>query len=207
MCIGTGTAWVLTATTEKLVAPFVDGAYICNHPAGGGGQLASLNTGGSAISLAMEKIGESEFTSQRVDELINSAPVGCDGLKCVELTNTKITFASENSRHTPGHYVRAVVEGLAEKLREYLQKFSLGGFTANRLIMCGKVSTSGPVSQIVADVTGLPVICLSESDVSAYGATIIAASLGGSKNTLKSNAEKLGLNSKTILSSNQSERK
>jgi len=193
VCIGTGTAWVLTATTEELCLPVVEGAYVCPHPAGGGGQLVSLGTGGSAIAMVLEEIGEPNASPQRVDELIESAPPGCDGLRCVELSNSVIRFEGESQSHTSGHCVRAVVETLAGKLQNYLDEFLRRDMRIERLIMCGKGATSGPVSGIVADITGMEVSRLVEPDVSAYGAALIAACCGQSVESLKQTAMRLGL--------------
>lgn len=193
VCIGTGTAWVLTATTDKILPPAVEGGYVCPHPAGGGGQLISLGTGGSAIAVVLEAIGEPNASPQRVDELIASAPAGCDGLRCVGLSNSSIRFEGESPRHTPGHRVRAVVEALTDKLRKYLEEFLRRDMKIKRFIMCGQAATSEPVSAIVADITGLAVVRLAEPDVSAYGAALTAVCCGQGVESLNQTARRLGL--------------
>jgi sugar (pentulose or hexulose) kinase len=46
-----------------------------------------------------------------------------------------------------------------------------------RLTMCGSAAASSNVPQVIADVVGLPVSCVAVSDVSAFGAAIIARKL------------------------------
>ena len=79
--------------------------------------------------------------------------------------------------HTSAHVVRSVLEGLVMELTRYLGFFRESGLTPKRLIMCGGAADSHVTPQMVADVTGLDVLCQSRSGASAVGAAIIARSL------------------------------
>jgi xylulokinase len=49
--VGTGTAWVLLAVNDRLAAPVIDEAFVCNHVVEGlSGQILSLVNGGSAFT-------------------------------------------------------------------------------------------------------------------------------------------------------------
>ena len=58
--LGTGTAWVLLATTGRLVPPIAPRTFVCPHPLEGlYGQLLSMSNGGSALQWALDITGNS----------------------------------------------------------------------------------------------------------------------------------------------------
>jgi xylulokinase len=188
LCLGTGTAWVLLALTERLTPPVTPGAFVCPHLVEGvWGQLLSMCNGGSAIGWTMRLLGKGPPAVPRVDELAASAPAGCDGLRLRPLLTgcpTAGELAGKGGRlsgialaHSAGHLVRAVIEGLSFELGRHLRILERAGVPVDRLIVSGGAAVSSLTPQILADVTDKPVTCISHDAVSALGASILARAM------------------------------
>ncbi|MEN6494239.1 MAG: FGGY-family carbohydrate kinase [Thermoguttaceae bacterium] len=186
--LGTGTAWVLLAVTDRLPQPVIDEAFICTHVVEGlFGQILSLVNGGSALDWARRLLGMHDAAADDLDRVIASVAPGSEGLRCVPLLasgggagvtpETRGALTGLQLAHGPAHVLRAVVEGLACELTRYLEFLAEAEIAVDRLILCGKAATSQTTPQILADVTGLPVACSSQADTSALGAAIIARGL------------------------------
>jgi xylulokinase len=176
--IGTGTAWVLLAVSNALPAPATDGAFLCRHIVDGRfGQLLSLLNGGSSLTSAVEQLGLD--ANVNIDALIADVAPGADGLSHWPFLlgpgeglgpDATARFMGRTPAHSNGHVLRAVLEGLVFELNRYL------GFlqSCDRIILCGAAAASRLTPQIVADVTGLAVGCIPQSDASAIGAGMLA---------------------------------
>jgi len=185
---GAGTAWVLLAATDRLMPPVIDAGFVCTHVVEGlFGQMLSMVNGGSAFTWATELLGLADRTGPQLDEIMQSAPPGSDGLLFrPTLTagggerlpaDTKGCLAGIALSHRPAHVLRAVTEGLAAELTRYIGFFTAGGVEIRRLIMTGGAAASEVTPQIVADMTGLPLVCTTESEMSALGAAVVARGL------------------------------
>jgi len=188
VCLGTGTAWVILANTPALAPPVTAGAFVCPHPVEGiYGQMLSMVNGGSSLDWAISLVGRNKPGTRSIDDALEAAPPAADGLRFWPLLSpsggpgpfdapggrlTGLTLA-----HTPDHLIRAVVEGLACELARHLNILTDAGLPVRRLVMCGAAATSRTTPQIVADVTGRPVACVTEPAVSALGAATIARAL------------------------------
>lgn len=185
---GAGTAWVLLANSARLVPPIIPRAFVAPHPiAGLWGQMLSLINGGSTVEWALRLLGQARLGLGQVDDLVDQAPAGCDGLRCWPLL---IPDAESDGRfraggriehiklaHGPSHFLRAVLEGLACELARHLRLLTAAGLSARRLLMCGSASASRTTPQILADVIDTPITCVETPDVSALGAAMIARAL------------------------------
>jgi len=184
---GAGTAWVLLANSSRLVPPIIPRAFVGPHPISGlWGQMLSLVNGGSAVDWALRLLGQTRGGLDQVDDLVDQAPAGCDGLRCWPLlvpANTDGPFRGGGRLdritlgHGPCHLLRAVLEGLACELARHLCLLAAAGLSARRLLMCGSASASRTTPQILADVIGMPITCVETPDVSALGAAMIARGL------------------------------
>ena len=182
---GTGTAWVLLANTDRLAPPVEGLAFVCTHVVDGlFGQMLSMVNGGSAFAWAVETLGLTDRSGVELDAMMAEIPAGCDGLRCrptlssgagAEAGGGELTGLRLN--HTPGHVLRAVTEGLARELSRFLGYLTDAGVSARRLVMTGGAAASSVTLQIVADVTGLPLVACTEADTSAAGAAVLARSL------------------------------
>lgn len=185
---GAGTAWVLLAVTDKLTGPVVDSAYECTHIVDGlYGQILSMVNGGSSLSWMLKILGLEHSESNQIDGMVEHVPSGSDGLMFWPVLvqggqeglpkGVAGQLAGLKLSHTNAHIVRAVIEGLACELTRHLRVLIEAGLNVKRLVMVGKAANSRVTPQIVADVTGLPIVCVQEPAVSALGAAIIARAL------------------------------
>ncbi|NLS91077.1 MAG: hypothetical protein GXX96_02710 [Planctomycetaceae bacterium] len=186
--VGTGTAWVLLATMGRLAPPIAPRTFVCPHPFEGlYGQLLSMSNGGSAVQWLLEVTGQSALRGEELDDRLASVSPGADGLRCWPLLKEagriagSMTpggrFAGITLGHSASHLLRAVVEGLACELMRHLDWFTAAGSPMNRLVVSGPAAASSVVPQILADVTSRPVTCLSQPEMSAFGAATIARGL------------------------------
>ena len=210
VCLGTGTAWVLLAATDRLAPPVTPGAFVCQHLVDGvWGQLLSMCNGGSSVEWAMRLLGRGEPAVAKVDELAASAPPGSGGLCFRPLLGTcptagpladrggqldGITFA-----HGPDHLVRAVLEGLACELARHVLILARAGVTVERLLLSGGAADSRVTPEILANVTGKPVTCLRRSAISAVGAAVLARAMIEGQTRLADLAVRLAPAGRTVL--------
>ncbi len=207
--VGTGTAWVLLATTGRLMPPIAPRTFVCPHPLEGlYGQLLSMSNGGSAVQWVLDVTGQSELRGEELDDRLASVSPGANGLRCWPLlmesggaigdTLPGGRFLGIRLGHSASHMLRAVVEGLACELKRHLELFTNAGAPVKRLVVSGPAAVSSVVPQILADVANRPVTCLSESDVSAYGAAMIAQGLANPDANLRELATTLAPSRRTV---------
>ncbi|MGC6083942.1 L-fuculokinase [Enterobacter hormaechei] len=104
-------------------------------------------------------------------------PAGCDGLKmnCDLLHSNNAGWSGVNLNSSRAHFYRAALEGLAYKLRHNLKTLeSLGGFSANELLLVGGGSRNMLWNQIKADIIGIPIKVLDDSETTVSGAAMYA---------------------------------
>ncbi len=186
--IGTGTAWVLLAVTDRLAAPVIDEAFACGHVVEGlSGQILSLVNGGSTLTWALHLMGHDAADPGDLERLLTSAPPGSAGLVCWPFLagsgapglapNTKGRLSGLQLPHGPAHVARAAVEGLVFELNRHLGFLRHAGLPPVQLVMSGGAAAGRVTPQIVADVTGLPLRCVSDTEASLLGAVVIARGL------------------------------
>jgi xylulokinase len=185
---GTGTAWVLLANAGKLSPPAVPDAFVCSHPVAGlYGQMLSMVNGGSSIQWAMDLLGRRHMDGPTVDQLLDAAPPGAEGLRFWPFLSSgpkgkggarlRGQLSGITLAHAGAHLIRAVVEGLACELFRHVSQIVDAGIPVERLVLCGSAASGRNTPQIVADVTRLPVCCVEMPDISALGAAMLARSL------------------------------
>lgn len=193
--VGTGTAWVLLAVNDRLTTPVIDEAFVCNHVVeGSSGQILSLVNGGSAFSWGTSVLGLTEKRGDEIEALLESSPPGSAGLCFWPFLvsagvsglapETKGRLSGLQLSHVSGDILRAVVEGLAFELNRYLGFLRNAGWPVERLVLGGGAGSSRVTSQILADVTGLPLACWSNGEASLLGAAILARGLLDTKTSL-----------------------
>ncbi|NLX98301.1 MAG: FGGY-family carbohydrate kinase [Rhodopirellula sp.] len=209
VCLGTGTAWVLVAGTNRLVRPVTPSTFIAPHPVAGlNGQMLSMTNGGSAVDWVLELTNRREWSSEKIDEALAAVPAGSDGLCFWPLLSpgsSGIAFGQPGGRidglhlpHTSNHLLRAVIEGLACELARHLQRLLAAGVPVRRLVLCGSAAGSDVTPQVVADVTRRPVACIAESSISAFGASVIARAMIEPEAELGALARRLASERRTV---------
>lgn len=186
--VGTGTAWVLLAVTESMSRPVSDRAFSCHHVADNfWGQIVSMVNGGSALAWALKLTGHEHSSPGEIDQALESAPPGSDGLRCFPFfapgdpTGLAGSMAGRFSglrlAHGSGHVVRAVLEGLAYELARHIDFLRAAGMPVQRLVLGGSGAASRVTPQILAAVTGVPLACAGPEGGSPLGAAILARGL------------------------------
>jgi len=128
--------------------------------------------------------GGSDY-QQMIDEA-TVIPAGCDGVRMNPnlLANAEGigqgTFSGLSLDTTRGHFYRAALEALAMVLKKQLgQLEQIGQFNTERLLLVGGGSRNPLWNQIKADVLGIPVLAIDESETTVLGAAIYAMAGSG----------------------------
>ncbi len=186
--IGTGTAWVLLAIHDRLSAPVIDEAFVCHHVIDGRwGQILSLGNGGSAFAWALRLTGMEGAGSDKIESLLGSATPGCEGLRCWPFLatgsvagvpeSTPGRLAGLRMQQGPAELLRSVVEGLGCELNRYLELLRRADWPVERIVLSGGAADSPTTSQILADITGVPLSRVGYRDTSLLGAAMLARGL------------------------------
>ncbi len=95
----------------------------------------------------------------------------------------KASFSGIDQSHGSGHFVRAVMEGVAFSLKDCLTMFRANGLDMKTAVIAGGVAKSAVWTRIITDVLGLETFTTSDGE-SAFGACLIAAPRAGCFATL-----------------------
>lgn len=189
--IGAGTAWVLLAAVDAdsgSLRPVIPRAFACTHVVKGlYGQMLSMVNGGSAFRWARELLALGELNRDELDAMMDSVPPGSAGVRFRPLlapgggaglrAGTRGCLEGLRLSHGTGHVLRAVAEGLVMELARHLRFLLDAEVRVKRLVMCGGGALSRLTPQMLADTAGIPVACVTEGEVSALGAAIVARGL------------------------------
>jgi len=133
---------------------------------------------------------ESEIPWVTLENTARSVSPGCDGLVIVPyLQGAQAPYWDENARglvfglrtvHEKSHFVRAVLEGLALESRRQLQLLETGSdIRLDEIRLYGGAVENALWRQLLATVTGLPVVTTATKETTALGAAICAAAGAG----------------------------
>ena len=193
LLINIGTGGQISATNERYVTPgvletrcHVDGRYLL---------VGAGIVGGTAYAAwrdFVRQVGETCFgidTSVDLYPILNrlaaEVPAGSDGLRCdPRFAGTRPDPGQRGhfdgislANFTPGHFARAVLEGVAESFAEQYKLMERTGLPArSRLIGSGNGIRRNPLlGQILATRFGMPLVTPSHLEEAAYGAALVAA--------------------------------
>jgi sugar (pentulose or hexulose) kinase len=197
--LGTGTVWVLLAVADQPQAPAAPNAFVCHHLVPGlHGQILSMINGGSALSWVLGLTGANGKCGDSIESLLESVSQGSEGVTFRPFLapsapsgvapGSRGGFSGLQLSHRAPHLVRAVLEGLAFELRRHLCILDRAGITTSNLVLSGAAAASPVTSQLLADVTGLPLVRAANAN-SAFGAAILARKLAAPALSLASLAE------------------
>jgi xylulokinase len=157
-----------------------------------------LPTGGMAFKWFRDTFGDSEIQAAReskrdaydiLTEMAAQVAPGSDGL--VMLPHLMGAFSPEENPaargvfsgftlgHGKGHFVRAILEGVAFNLRQILESLSQTGYHFSEVRTSGGGSRSTLWNQIKADVCGLPIATLINEETALLGDAILAGAACG----------------------------
>lgn len=158
----------------------------------------NLPTGGMAFKWFRDVFGEFEFQEAKAgnrdvyDLLTEQAaliPPGCDGLVMLphlmgayspeENPAARGVFSGFTLGHGKGHFVRAILEGVAFNLHQILIALNEAGLHFNEVRTSGGGARSPLWNQIKADVCGLPIATLANEETALLGDAILAGAACG----------------------------
>ncbi len=206
--VGTGTAWVLLHISDQSRVPVTDEAFVCHHLLDQlWGQILSMVNGGSSLNWALELAGKSK-DSDTIEQLLAAAPPGSDGLIFWPFLTSfgasglapgiRGRLAGIQLHHTAPHFMRAVIEGLGYELNRYLGLLQAKSQPVDRLVIGGGAAASAITPQILADISGLTLLCFPGSDPTPLGAAVIARGLLEPDQSLSTLAQEMGPPSREI---------
>ena len=151
-------------------------------------------TAGLALKWFKDTFGQQEVLEAErnggdayhlLDQYAEKAPVGSDGLMMLPYfagtgsleCNPKVkgVFAGITLGMTKGHFVRAILESVSLMVRHHLEAMKNKGIDIQVIRIVGGASKSALWNQMLADVTGLPVLTLRNVENSVMGACLLAA--------------------------------
>lgn len=146
-----------------------------------------------------EKTGLNAYT--QMDELVKATPPGADGLimlpyfqgSGIPELNEKAegVYYGMNAGHTKGHFIRAIMEGLAIALKRMLECEAELGASATEIRSLGGGSKSKAWCQIKADILGIPVKVVNNSESTpCMGCAILAGVANGIWPSIEEAAER-----------------
>ncbi len=187
-----GTAWVLLAVLADRSAGFRSGMAVGPHvQAGLWGGIRSLGGLGASMEWLMETFwADAMERSEKyaaIDAAAGQAAPGAGGLLCFPLAGGHAAifgparggFVHLTLGHTRGDLARAVMEGAAHELRWALEEMQQTGAAVTGLRMVGGAARSPVWPQIIADLTGIPVVLPAMHDAACAGAAILAGVAAG----------------------------
>ncbi|EYF02492.1 FGGY-family carbohydrate kinase [Chondromyces apiculatus] len=187
-----------TAIVSGVVSPAyrIDRAFRTMYAATPGAYLLETDLKGGTFTLSwlVERLlgraaGDAEAVLGGLEREARGLPPGADGLLLVPYWNgvmnpywddgaTGITLGWHGG-HAPAHLYRAILEGIALEQRLHTEAVEAASGAIDELLVMGGGSRSDLWCQILADVTGKPVVRAGASEASALGAGILAAWAAG----------------------------
>ena len=179
-----GTSGVVFASTDKPAMDRLGRLHTFCHAAPGLWHVMGV-TNGAGLSLRYFRDTFAPINSyEELLVLAGEIPAGSDGLFWAPYlfgertphldAKARAAFIGITASHTRGHFVRAVLEGVAFSLRDTLTLFSELGIPVNEIRLGGGGARAKLWRQIQADVYGRPVAKLEAEEGGAFGAALLA---------------------------------
>ena len=175
--LSSGTAWVLLATSDKLV-------WDENHLISPGihllkdryGLLTAVSSAGDSLNW-FQSTFQHHMTLERLSDEVRKVNAGSDGMVFVPKWTSKserASFLNVDTAHDRMHFARAVFEGVALANRRHIEAFHEIGMKIEKLIMIGGGTRSSVWPSIVADVSGILLEIPEQKEAACAGAAILA---------------------------------
>ena len=208
--IGSGTCWVVTALSEK--ANFESGiAQSKSAVPGLWGSCWSLSSGGVCLdwmrkNVALSAEGET-ISYEEINSEIPKRKAAEDGLFFYPFSGytenrkgfSKGSFIGLDLSHDRFDIMRAIMEGVGFQIRWMMEYFKSKPSTADGLKLAGGATKSKAWSQIVADITGLPIRIPEVADLACVGAAVLAGTGSGVFSSLSEGCKRLAVNENVLM--------
>lgn len=181
--IGSGTCWVVTAIGDT---PDFESGLAQSVAAAKGlwGSLSSLSSGGVCLEWLRKNIatadGEGLIDFKTLDTEAAKRQAAFDGLFFYPFSGkhaggrfTKASFTGLDLSHDRFHMARAVMEGVVFQILWFMEAFKTQP-SQDGITLAGGASKSAVWTQMLADVSGLPVRTPALPDLACVGAAILA---------------------------------
>ncbi len=151
-------------------------------------------TAGIVLKWFRDIFGQSEVQEAELNDLdsydlmiqqAEKVPAGSDGLLMLPHLmgtgspefnpNARGVFAGITMGMHKGHFVRAIIESVSLMIRHNLEVMNDKGIEVKVIHILGGASKNNLWNQILADVTGLPVVTLMNTENSVMGACLLAS--------------------------------
>ncbi len=177
LLISTGTSWVGFFPTEDRAAAVEKGLLVdpfMSHKGGCWGAIFSIPKIGGTVDSLLDKIFKGcnlapQEKYSRMAELASAVHAGSEGI-FIDLSSPPERLPA----CTEGALCRAIMESAAYMLRRMCERYAGHAGAFKRIVMCGGPSQSRVWTQIVADVTGIPLEIAGGQASGAIGAAILA---------------------------------
>jgi xylulokinase len=210
VALATGTAWVITGVTESRrpddAPPAMDLSF---HAAPERWTVSQFLGGfGATVDWWLQQTWQPPDPAQALDlkgiyrhldaAVTGSAP-GSNGLLFTPLSGPSQlpgsgpggVFAGLQLAHTRADMARAILEGCAFEVRWALDQLAGSGLPTSELWIAGGASASPAWPQILADVTGAPIVLASYTNWASVGAAALAGWGAGAYPTLEEGIARL----------------
>jgi xylulokinase len=179
-----GTSGVVFAATDSPIKDRLGRLHTFCHAAPGRWHVMGV-TNGAGLSLRYFRDTFAPGISyEELSALAGEAPAGSDGLMWApylfgERTphldpEARAAFVGITASHTRGHFIRAILEGVAFSLGDTLTLFRELGVPVKAIRLGGGGARGALWRQIQADVYGHPVELLEAEEGGAFGAALLA---------------------------------
>ena len=190
--LSSGTAWVLLATSDRLLWDSEGLIHPGIHVLKGKyGLMTSVPSAGDSLNWFRQAF-EPNFSLERLSEQARKVDPGSEGLVYIPKLTAKSgrsAFLKMDSVHELRHFARAVFEGVAFANRRHLAAFKRVGMGIHKLIMIGGGAQSSVWPAVVADVSGIPVFLPNQKESACAGAALLAGLGAGIFSSLEETAE------------------
>lgn len=208
--IGSGTCWVVTALADE--ANFESGiAQSQSAVPGLWGSCWSLSSGGVCLdwfrkNIALGGSGE-KLSYDVINEEVPKRRAAEDGLFFFPFSGytenrrafSKGTFTGLDLSHDRFDMTRAIMEGVAFQIRWMMEYFKAKPSPKLGLKLAGGATKSAAWSQIVADITGLPVRIPEVADLACVGAAVLAGKGSGVYSSLSEGYSRLAVKENVLM--------
>ena len=193
VALATGTAWVITGITEsRRVADAPASMDLSFHAAPERWTVSQFLGGfGATVDWWLQQAWESPETGEArgakalypfLNAGIASSAPGANGLLFTPLSGPSQlpasppggTFSGLQLAHTRGDMARAILEGCGFEVRWAMDELLKSGLPATELWIAGGAAASPVWPQILADITGAPIVLADYANWAALGGAALA---------------------------------
>ena len=215
--IGSGTCWVVTAIGNETDFESNLAQSVAAVP-GLFGSLSSLSSGGVCLEWLRKNVatadGEALIDFKSLDAEAEKRQAALDGLFFFPFSGkheggrfTKASFTGLDLSHDRFHMARAVMEGVVFQILWFMEAFKTQPDEKKGITLAGGASKSAVWTQMLADVSGLPVRIPSLPDLACVGAAILAGVGAGLYEDARAGYRRFAASERTVLPSPEAHEK